>query len=80
MQKCADKAGGVTGRRGTPGVCWGTEQRHDSTAAGTGDGLCIAISGGARNPSEVMNVWLWVRVFLLQGKATEVLPELGLVS
>lgn len=27
---------------------------HGSTAAGTGDGLCIAISGGARNPSEVV--------------------------
>lgn len=53
---------------------------HDSTAAGTGDGLCAAISGAARNPSEVMDVWPWVRVFFLQGEATEVLPELELVS
>lgn len=81
MQMCADKAGGVTGRRGTPGLCWGTELEmrcdcdvHDSTASGTGDGLCI--SGGARNPSEVTSSCLWPCVC---SSSKERLPELDLV-
>lgn len=76
----------VTERRGNPGACWGTEQRQwcvwQSTAAGTGNGLCIAISGDAKNPYEVMRsyVWPWLREFLLQGKGIEVPSDLDLVS
>lgn len=76
----------VTERRGIPGGCWGTEQRQwcagQGTAAGTGNGLCIAFSGDAKNPYKVMRsyVWPWIREYFLQGKGIEVAPDLDLVS